>query len=230
MVEAPSFAREPIGNPGAGNVLTVAHTSSPELLALHAVRIKGMADEVQISQRFALEPELVHELLLDYEAYGWTSRVAFADVKGWALTAGGRAENERRLAAELDQTGTRSEVDAAHAVFLALNARFLATVTNWQIRPNPADQLAANDHTDLGWDERVLEDLRRLEVELRPMSQQLAAALERFAGYAERYSAALDKVNRGERVWVAQPKIDSCHTVWMELHEDLVATLGLVRG
>src|SRR5215211_1363673 len=63
--------------------------SSPELLALHAVRIKGMADEVQISQRFALEPELVHELLLDYEAYGWTSRVAFADVKGWALTAGG---------------------------------------------------------------------------------------------------------------------------------------------
>ena len=161
MVEAPSFAREPIGNPGAGNVLTVAHMSSPELLALHAVRIKGMADEVQISQRFALEPQLVHELLLDYEAYGWTSRVAFADVKGWALTAGGRAENERRLAAELDQTGTRSGVDAAHAVFLALNARFLATVTNWQIRPNPADQLAANDHTDLGWDQCVLEDLRR---------------------------------------------------------------------
>jgi hypothetical protein len=23
---------------------------------------------------------------------------------------------------------------------------------------------------------------------------------------------------------------DSCHTVWMELHEDLLATLGLERG
>jgi hypothetical protein len=208
----------------------VAHTSSPELLALHAVRVKGMADEVEISQRFALDPELVYELLLDYEAYGWTSRVAFADVKGWALTDGGRAENERRLAAELDQTGTRSEVDAAHSGFIALNARFLATVTNWQIRPKPADPLAANDHTDLGWDERVLDDLRRIEVELRPVSQQLAAALERFSGYAERYSAALDRVNRGERAWVAQPKIDSCHTVWVELHEDLVATLGMPRG
>jgi hypothetical protein len=208
----------------------VANTSSPELLALHAVRVKGMADEAEISQRFALDPELVAELLLDYEAYGWTSRVAFADVRGWALTDRGRAENERRLAAELDQTGTRSEVDAAHARFIALNAPFLATVTNWQIRPKPADPLAVNDHTDLGWDERVLDDLRRLEVELRPMSQQLAAALERFAGYAERYSAALDRVNRGERAWVAQPKIDSCHTVWMELHEDLVATLGLARG
>jgi hypothetical protein len=37
-------------------------------------------------------------------------------------------------------------------------------------------------------------------------------------------------VDRGERSWVAQPKIDSCHTVWMELHEDLLATLGLERG
>ena len=26
------------------------------------------------------------------------------------------------------------------------------------------------------------------------------------------------------------PKIDSCHTVWMELHDDLLATLGLERG
>jgi len=24
--------------------------------------------------------------------------------------------------------------------------------------------------------------------------------------------------------------MDSCHTVWMELHEDLLATLGLERG
>jgi hypothetical protein len=49
-------------------------------------------------------------------------------------------------------------------------------------------------------------------------------------GYAERYSAALERVDRGERAWVAQPRIDSCHTVWMELHDDLLATLGLKRG
>ena len=38
------------------------------------------------------------------------------------------------------------------------------------------------------------------------------------------------EVDRGERAWVAQPRIDSCHTVWMELHDDLLATLGLKRG
>jgi hypothetical protein len=208
----------------------VAHPSSPELLVLHGVRVKGMTDVTAIAQRFSLDHELVHELLLDYEAMGWISRVRFSDVDGWALTARGRGENERRLAAELDQAGARSTVVAAHQVFVVLNSHFLTAVTSWQIRPTATDPLAANDHTDRSWDGRVIDDLRGLQARLRPVNEQLAAALERFAGYTERYSAALDRVDRGERVWVAQPTIDSCHTVWMELHEDLLATLGLERG
>jgi hypothetical protein len=156
-------------------------------------------------------------------------RVGFAEVNGWALTTAGRAENERRLSAELDQTGIRSAVVAAHEVFSVLNSRFLAAVTDWQIRPKPADPLAANDHSDPHWDDRVLDDLGDLERGVRPVCEQLTAALERIAGYPERFTAALDKAASGERAWIAQPKIDSCHTVWMELHEDLLATLGLER-
>ena len=124
----------------------VLRVSSPELLVLHGLRVKGMADAITVAERFGLDRELVDRLLLDYEAYGWITHVVFADVDAWTLTARGRVENERRLAAELDQTGTRSEVVAAHDVFLALNARFLNTVTNWQIRPTPTHPLAANDH------------------------------------------------------------------------------------
>ena len=191
---------------------------------------EGVADAVAVAGRFALDCDLVRELLLDYEAFGWISRVSFADIDGWALTGAGRVENERRLSVELDQTGARSEVIAAHEVFIALNPGFLAAVTNWQIRPDRADPLAANDHTDWRWDQRVLDDLRGLQRGLQPVCEQLAAALQRYTGYAERYSAALERVDRGDRAWVAQPKIDSCHTVWMELHEDLLATLGLERG
>jgi hypothetical protein len=189
-----------------------------------------MADAAAIAQRFALDRELVDELLLDYEAFGWITRVHFADVDGWSLTTPGLAENERRLSAELDQTGARSKVVAAHEVFVALNSRFLVAITNWQIRPTGGDQLAANDHSDWSWDEGVFDELHGLQGRLQPVGEQLAAALARFDGYAERYSAGLDRVDRGERAWVAQPKIDSCHTVWMELHEDLLATLGLERG
>jgi hypothetical protein len=208
----------------------VAHTSSAELLVLHGLRVKGMADAAAVARRFALDRELVDELLLDYEAFGWITRVHFADVDGWSLTASGLAENARRLAAELHQNGARSKVVAAHEVFDALNSFFLVAITNWQIRPRGGDQLAANDHTDWSWDERVVDGLHGLQGRLQPVGAQLEAALARFGGYTERYSAALDRVDRGERAWVAQPKIDSCHTVWMELHEDLLATLGLERG
>ena len=40
----------------------------------------------------------------------------------------------------------------------------------------------------------------------------------------------MTRVDQGERTWVDEPKIDSCHTVWFDLHEDLLATLGMERG
>jgi hypothetical protein len=142
----------------------VAHISSPELLVLHGLRLKGVADVEAVAQRFALNLDLVQELLLDYEAFGWISRVSFADINGWALTGSGRAENERCLSVELDQTGARSEVVAAHDVFIALNSHFLTAVTNWQIRPDRADPLAANDHTDWRWDQSVVDDLQGCQI------------------------------------------------------------------
>lgn len=41
----------------------------------------------------------------------------------------------------------------------------------------------------------------------------------------------LDELERigGERGWVDRTDVDSCHRVRFELHEDLVATLGLQR-
>lgn len=45
------------------------HVSSPELLALHGLRVKGMADSAAVAERFAVDRELVEELLLDYERW-----------------------------------------------------------------------------------------------------------------------------------------------------------------
>jgi hypothetical protein len=97
-----------------------------------------------VAQRFALNPDLVHELLLDYEAFGWTSHVTFADMNGWALTGAGRAENEGRLSVELDRTGARSEVAAGHDVFIAV-------LTSPSARPRrTARWPSAHAHANLG--------------------------------------------------------------------------------
>lgn len=75
----------------------MAHTSSAELLVMHGLRVTGMADAAAVARRFALDRELVDELLLDCEAFGWISRVHFADVDGWSLTASGWVGALRRL-------------------------------------------------------------------------------------------------------------------------------------
>jgi hypothetical protein len=209
---------------------TAAHQSTPELLTLHAVRLKGMANDAEVADRFALERAETDELLLDYEAFGWVTRVEFAGASGWTLTSAGRGEDERRLAEELVATGAASAVLHAYRTFLPLNRRLLAACTNWQLKPTANDALASNDHSDVAWDQRILAELATLGDELDAVAEALGLELERFQGYDVRYRKALIRALNGEPAWVARPRADSCHTVWMELHEDLLATLRLERG
>lgn len=208
----------------------MAHDSDPRLLALHAVRIKGFADDRAVADRFGLERVEVTEHLLDFEAYGWVRRSEFLDLSGWGLTDRGRTENEAQLRGELEVSGAEPAVRTAYERFLAHNARLLTACTRWQLRPQPGDPYAVNDHSDWGWDQRVLRDLRDLAVRLREVAAGLTGVLSRFEGYDERFEASLRRVDEGDLSGVDRPREDSCHTVWMELHEDLLATLGEQRG
>ena len=204
--------------------------SSAELLTLHAIRLKGMADDAEVAARFGLDLTLARELLLDFQAFGWITRVEFVGTAGRTLTESGRSENERQLAHELAATNSNSSIHDAYLSFLPHNDRLLRACTDWQLRPSGADPLAVNEHTDKEWDQRVLTTLSALREELRTICQELGHRLARFRGYDDRFTAALARVEQGELTWVARPRVDSCHTVWMELHEDLIATLGIRRG
>jgi hypothetical protein len=208
----------------------VTRTSPPDLLVLHAVRLRGMADDAAVASRFDLDPAAAGELLLDGEAYGWVTWSEFAGVGGWSLTARGRAENERRLAAELGTVpGGSAAVRRVHDAFLPLNARLQRACTDWQLRPAPGAPLAANRHDDPAWDAGVTRELAALAAELAPLVAELAGKLDRFGGYDVRFSSALGRVTAGDPSWVDRTGADSCHTVWFELHEDLIATLGIER-
>jgi len=204
--------------------------SSPELLVLHALRLLGYGDASAIARRFALDRDATTEQLLDAEARGQVERVAFADVSGWSLTARGHAAHAALVADELAASGAKPAVEAALDRFLPLNARLQRAATDWQIRPLPGDALAANDHTDARWDDRVLDELVRLVRAAAPLCADLKAALDRFGGYDVRLQRAMQRVEQGERSYVDRPRVDSVHTVWFELHEDLLATLGRSRG
>ncbi|HEX6934718.1 MAG TPA: transcriptional regulator [Streptosporangiaceae bacterium] len=208
----------------------MAYASAPADLTLHGVRVLGFASASRIASRYGLDPGAVAEALLDFEAYGWVSQMSVAGSPGWSLTDAGRAENEARLAAELDEAGARTAVTRAHAEFVPLNRRLAAACTNWQVRPAIGDPMAINDHTDWRWDERVLRELASLDRSFGRICQQLEGRMQRFAGYAGRYSSALAKALAGQRAWVDGPDRESCHLVWMQFHEDLLATLAIPRG
>ena len=210
--------------------MVVPYHSDPRLLALHAVRVKGFADDRTVAKRYGLDLAEVTEHLLDFEAFGWVRKAGFLDLNGWSMTDRGRTENESQLRAELAAAGAKGAVRAAYAGFLADNGRLMRACTNWQMRPVGGDPLAVNDHTDWPWDERVLRELRQLELRLHEVVAELGGVLTRFEGYDVRFGAALDRVDQGDLSWVNKVREDSCHTVWMELHEDLLATLGLERS
>ena len=208
----------------------MAHESAPEDLALHGARVLGFATASRIARRYGLNAGAVGESLLDLQARGWVRDLSFAGSSGWSLTDAGRIEDERRLAAELDTAGVRDAVTAAHAAFVPLNRRFGTACTNWQVRPTRADPMALNDHADWRWDERVLRTLASIDGSFRHLCYQLAGCLARFGGYADRYSSALGQVEAGQLAWVDAPDRDSCHLLWIQFHEDLLATLGIPRG
>jgi len=208
----------------------MAYASAPGDLALHGVRVLGFPTTSRVADRYGLDTCTVQELLLDHEARGWVRYLSFAGSSGWSLTDVGRGENERRMAAELDRAGVRDIVADAHHRFVPLNRRFGTACTDWQIRPARGEPMAFNDHTDWRWDDRILRTLTSLEGSFRRLCEQLSECMARFARYAELYSSALAKVEIGQHSWVDAFDRDSCHMVWIQFHEDLLATLGIPRG
>ncbi|MGP4104271.1 transcriptional regulator [Nonomuraea sp. KM90] len=203
--------------------------SSSGLLVLHAVRISGYADTPAIAHRYGLDETKTKQALRDGQARGWVEHTAFAGTGGWSLTESGRAENERRLAAELARVGGAEEVRGIYREFLPLNALLLRACTDWQLRPTAGDRLAVNDHSDPAWDARILDELAAIDRELTPLAERLGNVLTRFRGYDTRFTTALARARAGEGAWVDRTDVDSCHRVWFELHEDLIATLGIDR-
>jgi len=192
------------------------------------VRLKGFADVGPIVEASGLDGAVVQGILADLGARE-LARHREGRVSGWALTPVGRALHAELVAAELAAAGCEPDVEAGYREFLVLNPRLLSTASAWQLRQE-SGQPVVNDHTDANHDARVIADLRALHNATAPLVSRLRALLERFARYGSRLSTAVDRVEAGDHDWFTKPLIDSYHTVWFELHEDLLSTLGKERA
>jgi pyruvate,orthophosphate dikinase len=90
--------------------------------------------------------------------------------------------------------------------------------------------MVRNDHRDAAYDAGVVADLARLNEDAGPVVEQLAGALDRYATYGPQLRRAVEKVEAGQGDWFTRPMFPSYHSVWFELHEDLLTTLGVERS
>lgn len=206
----------------------MSHPSTDEVLVLQALRTRGCIDTPTVAAVTGLDLQRVTDLLAGFEEAGWVRRQE-GRLVGWVLKPEGRVEGQRRLQAELEAAGERATVEDAYERFVAANPELLAICTEWQARPVGRARVP-NDHSDPEHDDAVLRRLRALDVEAQAICALLASALARFSPYGERLANALDKVRGGALDWLTSPSVESYHEVWFELHEDLLATLGLDRA
>jgi hypothetical protein len=140
------------------------------------------------------------------------------------LTPAGRAEAEVRFSLVGGQGHDR--LLAAYERFRPLNRLLLQICTDWQVRPGGVP----NDHRDSVYDWGVIDRLVALDDQAGPVARGLGRHISRFAPYRERMREARRRVEDGEPDWLASPRLDSYHTVWMQWHEDLLLGLGIPRG
>lgn len=202
--------------------------SDPRTLVMHGLRLKGFAEATAVAEVVAVAEREVKSIL-DQLVSEQLASYRDGRLSGFTLTPAGRVEHARLLAEELDAHGVRDAVHAAYSRFLARNGDLLAVCTAWQLREVDG-QSTINDHADAAYDAGVLDQLGAVHGYVAPICAELAGSLERYSPYGPRLTTALDRVRAGDIDWFTKPMISSYHTIWFELHEDLLATLGIERG
>jgi hypothetical protein len=117
---------------------------------------------------------------------------------------------------------------AAYEGFERINRTLKQIITDWQTL-DVGGAKVANDHSNKAHDEAVIDRLGGLHEQAEAILARLSAGLPRLTYYADKLLAALEAAEDGDHEWVSDIRRDSYHTVWFELHEELLRIMGRLR-
>ncbi|MEU2120478.1 pyruvate, phosphate dikinase [Nocardia niwae] len=198
---------------------TVTEVADLDLLRL--IGIKGRAAHDALAAGVGAPAEIVAARCEQLVAEGWCAATAI----GVRLTPEGRQHLDGLLATER-RSVDRAAIASIYAEFCDFNGLFKEIVTSWQMK----DPATVNDHADADYDGAVLARLTDLHRAAQPLLRRIGEVAPRLARYTDRFAKAVERIAAGDHAWVARPVLDSYHTVWFELHEDLIGLCGLSRA
>ncbi|MDQ1518616.1 MAG: hypothetical protein QOE80_4446 [Actinomycetota bacterium] len=195
-----------------------------EFLTLHCLTMKQLAGPANVEAIVGVPAA---------EAKAALGRlVESGDVKeargNFVLMPAGRERLAARYGDIYKSVRQSDEFAAAYGRFERVNNDLKRLITDWQTI-TVAGQQTPNDHSDPDYDHKIIDRLGALHERAEPIVDAFAAEVPRLGRHKDRLNAAVDRVFAGEKDYVSGVRLDSYHTVWFELHEDLLRILDTER-
>jgi hypothetical protein len=193
-------------------------------LVFHGLAIKRHAGLSAIAEHVGLSRVLVGQVLATAAATGRAIEVQ----GGFALTPLARVALEARYHLHFAAVRQNPNFKSAYETFERINVSLKQVITDWQTLSVGGTKIA-NDHRDEAHDATVIDRLGAVHEQVEPVLAQFACVLPRMAIYEKKLLAALEAAEDGDGEWVSDIRRESYHTIWFELHEDLLRIMGQVR-
>lgn len=191
---------------------------------LHALAILKAAPADAVARRTGLPEATVHAELAAAEASGRTASAS----SRWTLTPLARLALQSDYSRLHADTRTDPAIREANTQFEILNTELKQLMTDWQV-VTVAGQRIPNDHSDPGHDARIIDRLGALHERAEPILARLESGIPALAFYRRALLEALENAEDGDIAWVSDAARESYHTLWFELHEELIRALGGTR-
>lgn len=188
-------------------------------ILLQVMSLKGQATHEALAAAVEVDPT---DAIAEFTSAGLVDTAKL----GYRLTQLGKSRVDELYAHERDRASP--VIEDVYESFMAIDEDVKQIVADWQMR-RVGGHLTVNDHSDHRHDDRVIARLRRTDAKASTAIAPLTTALSRFDLYPRRLRRALSLVDEGDHTMLAAPLKDSYHTVWFELHEDLIILSGRNR-
>ena len=191
---------------------------------MHGVAIKKHAGPDVIASVTGLPVDAVRAVLLSAEASG---RVVGVDGK-YLLSPAGRMILDGEYSRFYDELRSDADFVGAYEQFERINIDLKQLITDWQVM-GVGGKKVTNDHADGDYDTKIIGRLGDLHERFEPLLERMMQREARLSNYKNKLHSALEKAEDGETAWVSDATLESYHTVWFEMHEDLLRLLGRER-
>jgi hypothetical protein len=195
-----------------------------DLLILHALAVRKSGNAEALAEVLGIQSDVVVDVLGTATTTGLV-----IDARGtYMLTPSGHSRLSESYPTVFKNLRESPSFLSAYEQFEIVNRKILSLFTRWQ-SVTKAGTTFPNDHSDPEYDNQIIDELGVLHDRSGRIIEEFSKELERLSKYHVRLQSAYEKVLAGNTEFVSGVRIDSYHTIWFELHEDLLRMLGKAR-